>query len=245
MNRFTPVCAALLGALLSATALAAPVRFTDYATFYRSLGGSLFPGPGTALAKPCTESPRHCVWVTSMRQAVRRFDQPLWTTPGDLDMTPPPGVPDVAFDGEALVVGTQRWPLRDAVNLAPPPWQGNAPVDPENLAEITLWHRGTSMCLDIRHVSSGYGDRYTTVVLLHEKRLYVLPPLFGTCAAIRSAPHAGFRYPSNTYLGVWQENQPEGLQVDYLTSDGDTRIERHRLYFPEQGNPFVFEVVRE
>lgn len=244
MNRFT-LCAALLGALLSTTALAAPVRFTDYAAFYRSLGGSLFPGPGTALARPCTESPRHCVWVTSMRQALRRHDQPLWTTPGDLGMTPPAGVLDVAFDGEALIVGTQCWPLDTAISLAPPEWHGSAPIDPENLAEVTLWHRGASVCLDIRHISSGYGDRYTRVVLLHAKRLYVMPPLFGTCAAIRSAPHAGFRYPSNTYLGIWQENQPQGLQVDYLRSDGHPHTERYRLHFPEPGNPFVFEVARE
>ncbi|WP_411851937.1 hypothetical protein ACLB90_05275 [Stenotrophomonas sp. LGBM10] len=245
MKHLPSRCAAFLAILLSATAPAAPAQFTDYTAFYRSLGDTLFQGPGTALARPCTESPRHCVWVTSMRQALRRYDQPLWTTPGDLDMAPPAGVPDVAFDGEALVVGTQRWPLHDAVNLAPPPWKGNAPVDPENLAEITLWHRGASKCLDIRHVSSGYGDRYTTVVLLHADRLYVLPPLFGTCAAIRSAPHAGFRYPSNAYLGVSQENQPDGLQVDYLLSDGKTRLERYRLRFPEPGYPFVFDAVRE
>ena len=245
MKRIIPAGIALLSLLLSATTQAAPASFTNYGDFYRSLGGSLFQGLGTDMAMPCTASPRTCVWVTSMGQALRRFDQTLWSGPGDLAMTAPAGVPEVAFDGEALVVGTQRWPLSRAINLAPAPWNGNAPIAPENVAVMTLWHRGSSVCLDIRQVSSGKGDRYTKVVLLHEKQLYVLPPLFGTCAAVREAPHQGFSYPSNRYLGARMETDPEGLQVDYLLSDGMTRIARYRLRFPDHDNPFVFEAVRE
>jgi len=245
MNARHRALAGLLGICLATTTHAAPASFTGYGDFYRSLGSILFPGSGTDMAMPCTDAPRNCVWVTSMGQALRRLDQTLWSGPGDLAMTPPAGVPDVAFDGEALVVGTQRWPLSDAINLAPAPWHDNAPIAAENVAVMTLWHRGSSVCLDIRQVSSGTGDRYTKVVLLHEKRLYVLPPLFGTCAAIREAPHHGFSYPSNTYLGAGMESDPEGLQVDYLLSDGITRVERYRLRFPDHDNPFVFEAMRE
>lgn len=233
--------AVLLSALLSGAATAAPAPFTDYGDFYRSLGGTLFQGPGTALAMPCAEAPRHCIWVTSMRQALRRHDAPLWTTPGDLPMAPPNGTPDIAFDGQALIVGTQRWPLSQINRLAPPLWQRDTFIDPENVATITAWQHGTSVCLDIRYASSGYADRYTGVLLLHEKRLYVLPPLFGTCAGVRKAARNGFSYPSNRYIGAEQENNPDGLQVEYLLSDGTTRIARYRLHFPEKGNPFVFD----
>ena len=108
MKRILPAGIALLSLLLSTTTQAAPASFTNYGDFYRSLGGSLFQGPGTDMAMPCTESPRNCVWVTSMGQALRRFDQTLWSGPGDLAMTAPAGVPEVAFDGE---VARMRAPI--------------------------------------------------------------------------------------------------------------------------------------
>jgi len=80
-----------------------------------------------------------------------------------------------------------------------------------------------------------------TVPLLHSDRLYVLPPLFGICAAVREAPRGGFSYPSNTYLGAEQENHPTGLQVDYPLSAGSTRIARCLLRFPDPGDPYSFE----
>ena len=243
MSPLPPVLAGLLGVCLSAAAHAAPAFFTDYGDFYRSLGGTLFPGAGTSLAMPCTESPRHCIWVTSMRQALRRYDQSLWTTPGGLAMTPANGGLDVAFDGQALVVGARRWPLSRAVRLAPPEWHSNTTIDPENLKAVTAWRRGTSVCLDMHFSSSGTGVRYTAVLLLHGERLYSLPPLFATCAAVREAPHHRFSYPDNTYLGPEQENNPTGLQVDYVLSDGKTRIARYVLRFADQGDPYTFEAV--
>lgn len=62
--------AVLLSVCLPAAAQAGPVFFTSYGDFYRSLGGALFPESGTSLAMPCTESPRHCLWATSMHQAL-------------------------------------------------------------------------------------------------------------------------------------------------------------------------------
>lgn len=244
MTRFLHALVGLLGLLLPAAAHAAPASFTNYGDFYRSLGGALFQDSGTTLAMPCTESPRHCIWVTSMRQALRRYDQPLWTTPGDLTMVPPNGSPDVAFDGQALVVGARRWPLSRAVSLAPPEWRSDTAIDPENLTTVTAWQRGTSVCLDMHYSSSGTSVRYTVVLLLHRDRLYTLPRLFATCAAVQIAPHNGFSYPNNTYLGAEQETYPAGLQVDYVLSDGKTRIARYVLRFSEQSNPCSFAATR-
>ncbi|MEN5100701.1 hypothetical protein [Stenotrophomonas sp. TWI809] len=244
MSPLPRALAVLLSVCLPAAAQAEPVSFTNVGDFYRSLGGALFPESGTSLAMPCTESPRHCIWVTSMHQALRRYDPPLWTTPGDLPMTPPKGVLDVAFDGQTLMVGTRRWPLSRAVNLTSPQWRSETPIDPENLTAVTAWQRGTSVCLDMRYSSSGTAVRYTAVLLLHGERLYTLPPLFATCAAIREAPHDGFSYPSNTYLGAEQEHPRPGLQVDYVLSDGKTRIARYVLHFADQGNPYRFEATR-
>jgi hypothetical protein len=241
MNTFHTALAGVLSLSLSAAAPAAPVPFTDYADFYRSLGGNLFPGAGTPLALPCAESPRHCIWVTSMRQALRRYDQPLWTTPGDLTMSPPKGTPDVAFDGQAVMVGARRWPLGSAVSPGPERRASASHIHPESVSDVIAWQRGSSVCLDVRHAGSGTSDRYTTVLLLHSGRLYILPPLFGTCAAVRQAPRGGFSYPSNTYLGQEQENHSTGLQVDYLLSDGSTRIARYLLHFSDPGYPFSFE----
>ncbi len=150
---------------------------------------------------PCAEAPRNCIWVTSMGQAIRRYDQTQWTTPDGLAMKLPKGILDVAFDGQTLIVGKRHWPLSGVTNLAPPEWNGGAPIDPENLEDVTVWRHGTSVCLDMQYVSSGKGDRYTEVLLLHRQRLHALPPLFGTCAAIREAPQNQFSYPNNTYQG--------------------------------------------
>ncbi|MEN5264469.1 hypothetical protein [Stenotrophomonas sp. TWI587] len=243
---FPRALAVLLSVCLPAAAHAAPVMFTDYSDFYRSLGGALFPESGTSLAMPCTESPRQCLWATSMHQALRRYDQPLWTTPGDLPMTPPKGGLDVAFDGQALMVGARRWPMSRAVSLASPQWPSasETTIDPESLAAVTAWQRGTSVCLDMHYSSSGTAVRYTAVLLLHGERLYTLPPLFASCAGVREAPHGGFSYPSATYLGAEQENHPTGLQVDYVLSDGKTRVARYLLRFADQGDPYRFEATR-
>jgi hypothetical protein len=236
---------ALLTVLLSGTIRAAPVPFTNYADFYRSLGGNLFQGPGIALGMPCTDSPRHCLWTTSMMRALQRHQDALWTVPGSLAETPAAGSPDVVFDGKAVSVGARRWPLSGAVDLAPREWRTGTSIRPENLEDVTAWQHGTSVCLDMRYVSSGKGDRYTTVLLLHAERLYILPPLFGTCAAVREAPQHRFSYPSNAYLGPGLEDSPLGLQVDYLLPDGRTRIARYLLRFPDPDNPFAFEVIDE
>jgi len=236
---------ALLTGLLSGTTHAAPAQFTDYGDFYRSLGGNLFQGPGTALGMPCTESPRHCLWSASMMRALQRHEDALWTVPGSLAETPADGIPDVVFDGKALSVGARGWPLSGAVDLAPREWRTGSSIRPENLEDVTAWHHGTSVCLDMRYVSSGKGDRYTTVLLLHGERLYILPPLFGTCAAIREASQHRFSYPSNTYVEPELDDSPRGLQVDYLLPDGRTRIARYLLRFPDRDNPFAFEVIGE
>lgn len=240
-------CSALvvLSFCLPLLASAAPHQFGDYRDFYQSLGNNVFEGPGTALVMPCAESPRHCIWVTSMRQAVRRYDQAQWTTPEGLTMDPAKGAPDVAFDGQSLIVGKQHWPLSSVITLAPPEWSTGKTIDPENLEDVTVWRRGTSVCLDMHYASSGKGDRYTEVLLLHGRSLYTLPPLFGSCAAIRQAPQNQFSYPKNTYLGAEKENNPNGLQVDYLMPDGQTRVARYLLRFVNQGDPFLFEAVRQ
>jgi len=82
------------------------------------------------------------------------------------------------------------------------------------------------------------------VLLLQGSRLYTLPPLFATCAAVREAPHDGFSHPSNTYLGADHEHRRTGLQVDAVLSDGKTRISRYLLRFADQGNPYRFEATR-
>ncbi len=242
-----PACrslAAWLLACLPLLAQAAPVQFTDYRDFYQSLGGNLFMGPGAELAMPCAESPRHCIWVTSMRQALRRYDQSLWTLPGGLAMKPPKGVPDIAFDGHALAVGKQRWPLRSVTNLAPPEWRGGEPIDPENLSQVTAWRQGSSVCLEMRYKGNGKSGRYAEVLVLHRQRLYALPGLFASCAAIRKVPQNQFSYPDNAYLGTALEDNPTGLRMDYLLSDGKTRVARYLLRFPNPGNPYVFESER-
>ncbi|MEN5394791.1 hypothetical protein [Stenotrophomonas sp.] len=236
--------AALLAVLLSAGTQAAPAHFTSYNDFYRSLGDPLFEGKGTALDKPCTDAPRACLWTTSMTQALRRYEATDWIVPGTLQMNPADGAPDIAFDGQTLMVGARRWPLRSAVALAPPDWPSRTPIDPENLANVTAWQQGTSVCLDMHYVSSGKGGRYTLVMLLHGEHLYTLPPLFGSCVAIQKAAGDGFSYPSTTYLGPGMETNPSGLQVDYLLSDGTTRVARYLLRFPDQSDPFTFEASR-
>ena len=50
-------------------ALAEPVRFDGYEAFYRSLGGNLFEGAGSALSLACTEA-QQCLWVNAMAAAV-------------------------------------------------------------------------------------------------------------------------------------------------------------------------------
>lgn len=237
--------AVVLGACLPLLAQAAPVQFTDYRAFYQSLGGNLFAGPGTELAMPCSESPRHCLWVNAMRPAFERYDQSLWTVPDGLTLKPVKGTPDIAFDGEALAIGKQRWPLHDVTNLASSAWRVGDSIDPENLAQVRAWRQGTSACLEMQYVSSGRGDRYTQVLLLHRQRLYALPQLFASCAAIREAPQNQFSYPDNSYLGPELENNPSGLQMDYLLPDGKTRVARYLLRFPKQEDPFVFEPERQ
>jgi hypothetical protein len=244
MSHLPRALAVLLSLCLPAATHAEPVFFTSYGDFYRSLGSGLFPDRGTSLAMPCTESPRHCIWVTSMHQALRRYDQPLWTMPGDLPMTPPNGGHDVAFDGQALMVGTRRWPLSGAVGLPSSESRSDTMIDPENLTAVTAWQRGTSVCLDLRYSSSATAVRYTTVLLLHGDQLYTLPPLFATCAAVREAPHGGFSYPRNIYLGAEQERHPTGLQVDYVLSDGKTRVARYVLRFADPADPYRFKATR-
>ncbi|MNO00778.1 hypothetical protein D3C81_2207380 [compost metagenome] len=62
--------------------------------------------------------------------------------------------------------------------------------------------------------------------------------------AIQKAAGDGFSYPSTTYLGPGMETNPSGLQVDYLLSDGTTRVARYLLRFPDQSDPFTFEASR-
>jgi hypothetical protein len=40
------------------------------------------------------------------------------------------------------------------------------------------------------------------------------------------------------------ETDPSGLQVDYLLSDGKTRVARYLLRFPDQSDPFTFDASR-
>lgn len=245
MRKLNRSLGVLLGASLSVGADAVPVTFTDYRAFYRSLGDNLFAGTGAELAMPCSESPRHCLWVNAMRPAFKRYDQSLWTAPEGLPLDPVKGTPEIFFDGDALAIGKQRWPLRDVINLAPPPWSVGDSIDPENLALVRAWREGTSACLEMQYVSSGRGNRYAQVLLVHGQHLYALPRLFASCTAIRKAPQNQFSYPNNSYLGPEQENNPVGLQMDYLLSDGKTPIARYLLHFTNQGVPFVFEPERQ
>lgn len=245
MRKLNRSLGVLLGAGLSVVAQAAAVTFTDYRAFYQSLGANLFAGPGTELAMPCTDSPRHCLWVNATRPAYERYDLALWTVPGELPLKPIKGTPEIVFDGEALSIGKQRWLLRDVINLAPPAWRVGDSIDPENLALVRVWRQGTAACLEMQYVSSGRGDRYTLVLLVHGQHLYALPRLFASCAAIRKAPQNQFSYPDNSYRGSEQENNPVGLQMDYWLPDGKTLVARYLLHFPNQGDPFVFEAERQ
>ncbi|MBK5527359.1 hypothetical protein JFT91_02010 [Pseudomonas sp. TH08] len=245
MSTLTCCLSLFLGAGLPFAASAAQVQFTDYRAFYESLGSNLFAGPGMELAMTCSESPRHCLWVNAMRPAFERYDQALWSAPDGLPLKPPKGTPEIVFDGKALAIGKQRWPLRDVSNLATPAWRVGDPVDPENVASATVWRQGTSACLEMQYVSSGYGDRYPQVLLLHGQHLYALPRLFASCASVRKAPHNQFSYPDNSYLGPERENNPTGLKMDYLLPDGKTPVAQYLLHFPNQGDPFVFEVQRQ
>ncbi|MBO3274701.1 hypothetical protein [Pseudomonas schmalbachii] len=220
----------------------AQAQFSDYRTFYRSLGDNLFDGSGQELAMPCTASPRKCIWVNAMRAAVVGQEQEEWVVPDGLSMAPEKNDPDMAFDGEALVVDKRRWSLRDAIDRAPETWRGRDPIDPESLERVTYWQNGSSICLELQYVSSGKGDRYTGVLLLHHRSLYVLPPLFASCSAVRKTPRNQFIYPRNRYTGPAQENHPEGLEVDYVRFDGKSTGERYRLSFPDPDDPFVFDL---
>lgn len=233
----------LLAGCLFGLALPVLAQFNDYRSFYLSLGGNLFEGAGQDLAMPCAESPRRCLWVNALRPAVERYEQTDWSAPDGLPLVPAKGEPEIAFDGEMLAIGQRRWALRDAIDRAPATWRGREPIDPENLERVTYWKNGLSVCLELHYVSSGKGDRYIGVMLIHHRNLYVLPPLFASCSAIREAPHNRFRYPSNRYTGEEQENHPEGLQMDYLLPDGKPAGERYRLRFPDPDNPFVFDLV--
>jgi hypothetical protein len=245
MRKVTRCLSLFLGAGLPFLAQAAPVQFTDYRAFYQSLGDNLFEGPGTELAMPCSESPRHCLWVNAMRPAFERFEDAQWSAPDGLNLEPSKGTPEIVFDGEALTIGKQRWPLRDAVNFASPQWPVGDPIDPENLATATAWRQGTSTCLEMQYVSSGYGDRYTQVLLVHGQHLYALPPLFASCSAIRKVPGNQFSYPENAYLGAELENNPTGLKVVYRVPDAKKPVAQYLLHFPNQGDPFVFEAQRQ
>jgi hypothetical protein len=245
MSKLTRCLSLFIGASLSFLAKAAPVQFTDYRAFYESLGSNLFTGPGIELTMPCSESPRHCLWVNAMRPAFERYDQAQWSAPEELALNPPKGIPEIVFDGDALTIGKQRWLLRDASNFAPPAWRTNDPVAPENLASATVWRQGTSTCVEMQYVSSGRGVRYTHVLLVHEQHLYALPPLFASCAGIRRAPQNQFSYPDNAYLGPELENNPLGLKMDYRLSDGKTPVAQYLLHFPDPGNPYVFEAQRQ
>ncbi|MGY2441901.1 hypothetical protein [Pseudomonas sp. SDO52101_S400] len=241
MRKVTRCLSLILGAGLPLLAQAAPAQFTDYRAFYQSLGDNLFRGPGSELAMPCSESPRHCLWVNAMRPAFERFEDAQWSAPDGLNLEPPKSAPEIVFDGEALTIGKQRWPLRDAISYASPQWPVGDPIDPENLATVTSWRQGGSTCLEMQYVSSGYGDRYTLVLLVHGQHLYALPPLFASCSAIRKAPHNQFSYPENSYLGAEKENNPTGLKVDYLVPDAKKPVAQYLLHFPNQGDPFVFD----
>lgn len=266
-RRLSAVCRYLaLGAVLSMGALQlaqaetppAPLRFTDYQAFYESLGGNLFPGYGVTLARACTDTPRRCLWVNAMSVAVRRYEAPDWIAPGELEMDSPTGAPGIGFDGQSLSIGERRWRLaqgRDLAveegtasgagsgNTASSPSRGIAAVDPENLAQVAVWRRAGWACVELHFNSSGRGGRYPLVLVAQGAQLYALPRLFSACAAVRQAAGQRFSYPVNAYLGAGGEAEPAGLLVDYLLSDGKTRVARYQLRYPQLENPFVFDVV--
>ncbi|MBB1627339.1 hypothetical protein A9974_19085 [Achromobacter sp. UMC71] len=236
----------------------APHRFTGYRPFYESLGGNLFAGDGTALAQACTDTPRRCLWVNAMSVAVRRFEATGWIAPGELEMDPPKGTPGIGFDGTSLSIGERRWRLGQGTDLAAGSAvtpaaatqgkadaqpRGIAAVDPENLAQVTVWRRAGWACVELHFNTSGRGGRYPQVLVAQGARLYALPRLFSACAAVRDAQGQRFSYPANMYLGTGGEAEPSGLQVDYLLSDGKTREARYTLRYPQPENVFVFEVV--
>jgi len=245
MRKATRCLSLFLGASLPFLAQAAQVQFTDYRAFYQSLGDNLFAGAGSELAMPCSESPRHCLWVNAMRPALERFEDAQWSAPDELKLDPPKGTPIIVFDGEALTVGKQRWPLRDVVNVASLQWPVGDLIDPENVATATAWRQGASTCLELQYVSSGYGDRYPLVLLVHGQHLYALPRLFASCSAIRKAPGNQFSYPENAYLGAELEKNPTGLKVDYRLPNAKKPVAQYLLHFPNQGDPFVFEAQRQ
>lgn len=252
----------------SAPPAAATAPYTDYQAFYESLGGNLFPGNGAPLARACTDTPRRCLWVNAMRVAVRRYAATQWIAPGELDMDPPKGTPGIGFDGQSLSIGERRWRLAQGTDLAvvgphrvaaapdagkaAAAAQAGAPqatrqaiaaIDPENLAQVAVWRRAGGACVEMHFNSSGRGGRSAQVLVAQGDRLYALPRLFSACAAVREAPGQGFSYPVNTYLGAGGEAEPDGLQVDYLLSDGKTRVGRYRLRYLQPDNVYLFEVV--
>lgn len=232
----------------------APRQFTDYQTFYESLGGNLFSGDGATLAQACTDTPRRCLWVNAMSVAVRRFEAPNWIAPGELEMDPPKGAPGIGFDGQSLSIGERRWRLAQGTDLAAAGTmaadpagastqpRGIAAVHPENLAQVAVWRRSGWACVELHFNTSGRGGRYPQVLVAQGAHLYALPRLFSACAAVRKEPGQRFSYPANSYLGAGGEAEPAGLQMDYLLPDGKTRVARHRLRYPQPENPFVFEV---
>ncbi len=222
-------------------ALAEPVRFDGYEAFYRSLGGNLFEGAGSALSLACTEA-QQCLWVNAMAAAVKRYDSEQWSAPGTLEGEPPAGMPEIAFDGQRLDIGKRHWSLAAVTDLAPTDWQAGASIDPEGLYSLTAWRNGESFCLELPAKGSGRADRYTQVLLVQGQTLYNLPPLFASCAAVREAPQGSVLYPSNAYLEETVDNEPAGLRVDYLQPGSKTPAEQHRLRFPDPRNPFIFEI---
>lgn len=229
-----------LCAALPFAAQAQATRFDGYEAFYRSLGDNTFEGPGSPLHLACTEA-QQCLWVNAMAAAVKRYDSELWSIPGELPDAAPAGMPEIAFDGQRLDIGERHWLLGEAVELAPAQWRVGASMDPEGLYGITAWRRGEAYCLELPAEGNGRADRYTQVLLVHDRALYNLPPLFASCAAVREAPQGGFLYPDNVYLEETVENEPIGLRVDYLQPGSKTPAEHHRLQFPDPQNPFVFE----
>lgn len=245
-----------------AAAAAPGAPFTGYPAFYESLGGNLFPGDGVPLAQACTDTPRRCLWVNAMTVAVRRYSAPQWIAPGELDMDPPKGTPGIGFDGQSLSIGERRWRLAQGTDLAATgPGRAAsatesgkgaaakasrpaiAAIDPENLAQVAVWRRAGWACVELHFNASGRGGRYPQVLVAQGSRLFALPRLFSACAAVREAPGQGFSYPVNTYLGAGGEAEPDGLQVDYLLPDGQTRVGQYRLRYLQPDNVYLFEVV--
>lgn len=241
---------------------AAATPFTGYQAFYESLGGNLFPGDGVPLAQACTDAPRRCLWVNAMTVAVRRYSATQWIAPGELDMDPPKGTPGIGFDGKSLSIGERRWRLAQGTDLAATDPGSTASatesgkgaaakasrpaiaaIDPENLAQVAVWRRPGWACVELHFNASGRGGRYPQVLVAQGGRLYALPRLFSACAAVREAPGQGFSYPANTYLGAGGEAEPDGLQVDYLLPDGQTRVGQYRLRYLQPDNVYLFEVV--